>query len=206
MPLKSRPRRHRLEDPARTAAGRPHHQCRTVAAASASPRRPACGASSGWRMRASSAAIARCSTPRRSGIDVVAFCLIGLHHQSETELKAFADRTRNWPIVRAAWMVSGESDFMLHCVASDLATFQSFVIEELTSAAQCRYGPHRADHPPGQGRRAGGDLRRGVPTQGFVCASREATYRRRRWHHGKTCSQAFFRTLRPAFSRGHVRP
>jgi DNA-binding Lrp family transcriptional regulator len=68
------------------------------------------------------------------GLDVVAFCLIGLHHQSETELKAFADRTRNWPVVRAAWMVSGESDFMLHCVASDLATFQGFVIEELTSA------------------------------------------------------------------------
>ena len=67
------------------------------------------------------------------GMDVVAFCQIGLHHQSETELKAFADRTRNWPIVRAAWMVSGESDFMLHCVASDLATFQTFVIEELTS-------------------------------------------------------------------------
>ena len=67
------------------------------------------------------------------GLDVVAFCLIGLHHQSEAELKAFADRTRNWPIVRAAWMVSGESDFLLHCVASDLATFQNFVIEELTS-------------------------------------------------------------------------
>ncbi len=67
------------------------------------------------------------------GLDVVAFCLIGLHHQSETELKAFADLTRNWPIVRAAWMVSGESDFMLHCVASDLAAFQGFVIEELTS-------------------------------------------------------------------------
>lgn len=68
------------------------------------------------------------------GLDVVAFCLIGLHHQSEPELKAFADRTRNWPIVRAAWMVSGESDFMLHCVATDLATFQNFVIEELTSS------------------------------------------------------------------------
>ena len=37
---------------------------------------------------------------RRSGYDVVAFCLIGLHHQAEAELKAFADRTRNWPIVR----------------------------------------------------------------------------------------------------------
>lgn len=68
------------------------------------------------------------------GMDVVAFCQIGLHHQSDAELKAFADRTRNWPIVRRAWMVSGDSDFLLHCVASDLTTFQSFVIEELTSA------------------------------------------------------------------------
>ena len=68
------------------------------------------------------------------GFDLVAFCLIGLHHQSDAELKAFAEKTRGWPIVRAAWMVSGESDFMLHCVAGDLAAFQSFVIEELTSA------------------------------------------------------------------------
>lgn len=68
------------------------------------------------------------------GYDVVAFCLIGLQHQSEAELKAFSDRTRNWPIVRRAWMVSGESDFLLHCVATDLGTFQTFVIEQLTSA------------------------------------------------------------------------
>ena len=68
------------------------------------------------------------------GLDVVAFCLIGLHHQAEAELKAFADRTRTWPIVRQAWMVSGESDFLLHCVAPDLATFQNFVIEDVTSS------------------------------------------------------------------------
>ncbi len=68
------------------------------------------------------------------GMDVVAFCLVGLQHQSDSELKAFAERTRGWPIVREAWMVSGESDFMLHCVAADLATFQTFVIEQLTSS------------------------------------------------------------------------
>ncbi len=68
------------------------------------------------------------------GMDVVAFCLVGLKHQSDTELKTFAERTRNWPVVREAWMVSGESDFLLHCVAGDLATFQGFVIEELTSS------------------------------------------------------------------------
>ena len=67
------------------------------------------------------------------GLDVVAFCLIGLKHQSETELKQFAEQTRAWPVVRAAWMVSGDSDFLLHCVARDLATFQGFVIETLTS-------------------------------------------------------------------------
>lgn len=68
------------------------------------------------------------------GMNVVAFCSIGLKHQSEAELKVFAERTRGWPIVRDAWMVSGESDFLLHCVASDISTFQSFVIEVLTSA------------------------------------------------------------------------
>jgi DNA-binding Lrp family transcriptional regulator len=68
------------------------------------------------------------------GLDVVGFCLIGLHHQSDGELKAFAERTRGWDIVRRAWMVSGESDFLLHCVASDLSSFQTFVIEQLTSA------------------------------------------------------------------------
>ena len=67
------------------------------------------------------------------GYDVVAFCHVGLHHQAEAELRGFADRTRGWPIVRRAWMVSGDSDFLLHCVASDLGTFQAFVIEELTS-------------------------------------------------------------------------
>jgi DNA-binding Lrp family transcriptional regulator len=67
------------------------------------------------------------------GLDVVAFCLVGLQHQSDAELKAFSEATRQWKLVREAWMVSGESDFLLHCVASDLASFQTFVIEELTS-------------------------------------------------------------------------
>ena len=40
-----------------------------------------------------------------------------------------------WPLVRKAWMVSGESDFLLHCVAPDLKSFQSFVIEQLTAAS-----------------------------------------------------------------------
>lgn len=68
------------------------------------------------------------------GFDIVAFCLVGLHHQSEAELKAFSQLTTEWPLVRRAWMVSGETDFLLHCVAQDLTDFQNFVIEVLTAA------------------------------------------------------------------------
>ncbi len=69
------------------------------------------------------------------GYDLVAFCMIGLAQQSEIHLRAFAEQTQNWQIVRSAWMVTGDSDFLLHCVASDLTRFQDFVIEELTAAA-----------------------------------------------------------------------
>ncbi|EJN04338.1 Lrp/AsnC family transcriptional regulator [Phyllobacterium sp. YR531] len=67
------------------------------------------------------------------GQDIVAFCMIRLHRQSDADLKSFAEKTNSWTIVRRAWMVSGESDFLLHCVSADLSTFQNFVIEELTS-------------------------------------------------------------------------
>ncbi|MEM6464130.1 MAG: Lrp/AsnC family transcriptional regulator [Pseudomonadota bacterium] len=68
------------------------------------------------------------------GYDLVAFCMVGLTLQAEANLRIFAEQTLNWPIVRQSWMISGESDFLLHCVASDLATFQDFVIDELTAA------------------------------------------------------------------------
>jgi DNA-binding Lrp family transcriptional regulator len=68
------------------------------------------------------------------GYDLVAFCMVGLVHQSDSNLKEFAAMTSGWKIVREAWMVSGESDFLLHCVAKDLATFQDFVVDTLTAA------------------------------------------------------------------------
>ena len=67
------------------------------------------------------------------GYDLVAFCMVGLKRQSEADLKAFAAASQNWPLVRQAWMVNGESDFLLHCVAETLTDFQDFVIEVLTA-------------------------------------------------------------------------
>ena len=70
---------------------------------------------------------------RKLGFDIVAFCMVGLKHQSESQLKAFATATGEWQMVRQAWIMSGESDFMLHCVAENLTQFQDFVIEVLTA-------------------------------------------------------------------------
>ena len=65
------------------------------------------------------------------GLPVVAFCLVALKHPSEADLRAFSAALRRWPLVREAWMVSGETDFLLHCIAPDLATFQAFVMDTL---------------------------------------------------------------------------
>ncbi len=66
--------------------------------------------------------------------DVTVFAMVGLHSQAEADLIAFEDVVRSWPIVRECYMLSGEIDFILKCIAPDLATFQNFVIQELTAA------------------------------------------------------------------------
>ncbi len=69
-----------------------------------------------------------------AGFDVTAFAMVGLQSQAEADLVAFEERVRSWPIVRECHMLSGEIDFILRCVAQDLAAFQEFVIGELTAA------------------------------------------------------------------------
>lgn len=67
------------------------------------------------------------------GFDLAAFAFVGLKNQTEAELVGFEARLREWQIVRDAWMVSGETDFVLFCIADSLRSFQSFIIEELTA-------------------------------------------------------------------------
>lgn len=67
------------------------------------------------------------------GYTLTAFAMVGLHNQSETDLRAFENLALGWPIVREAHMLSGESDYMLKCVARDLRSFQDFILDELTA-------------------------------------------------------------------------
>jgi DNA-binding Lrp family transcriptional regulator len=71
------------------------------------------------------------------GFEVTVFAMVHLSSQAEPDLKAFEDFVRAQPLVRECWMLSGEIDFILKCVAPDLKTFQAFVAE-LTAAPHVR--------------------------------------------------------------------
>ena len=68
------------------------------------------------------------------GFELTAFAMVGLHAQAEPDLRAFENRVLGWPLVRECYMMSGETDYILRCVAPDLGTFQDFVIKDLTAA------------------------------------------------------------------------
>ncbi|WP_407050250.1 Lrp/AsnC family transcriptional regulator [Methyloraptor flagellatus] len=68
------------------------------------------------------------------GFDLTAFAFVSLATQAEADLVAFEERVRAWAIVRECWILNGDVDFMLKCVAKDLRSFQDFVINELTKA------------------------------------------------------------------------
>lgn len=71
---------------------------------------------------------------RALGYELTAFALVGLHNQAEPDLNAFENLVLGWPMVREAYMLSGEADYILKCVAPDLTSFQEFVLKELTAA------------------------------------------------------------------------
>ena len=67
------------------------------------------------------------------GFQVTGFVFVGLVSQKDGDLKHFEERVRSWPEVRECHMLSGEVDFLLKCVATDLSTFQSFITDTLTA-------------------------------------------------------------------------
>lgn len=68
------------------------------------------------------------------GFNLTAFAMVQLHNQAEPQLREFENLVLSWPIVREAYMLSGETDYILKCVSTELTAFQEFVLDDLTSA------------------------------------------------------------------------
>ena len=74
---------------------------------------------------------------KKLGFEVTAFAMVHLSSQAEADLAAFEKFVKTLPLVRECWMLSGEIDFILKCVAPNLPAFQALV-GELTSAPNVR--------------------------------------------------------------------
>ncbi len=72
--------------------------------------------------------------PEALGHRVTVFAQIGLASQAESDLNAFERLVATWPEVREAYMLAGETDFLLKIVAADWDSYQRFLTAKLTSA------------------------------------------------------------------------
>ena len=68
------------------------------------------------------------------GFAVTVFAMIGLRSQAERDLRAFENMVADWPEVREAHMLAGETDFLLKIVAPDWDSYQRFLSGRLTVA------------------------------------------------------------------------
>ena len=72
--------------------------------------------------------------PEALGYAVTVFAQVGLASQAEADLQAFERLVQDWPEVREAYMLAGETDFILKIVAPDWDSYQRFLTTRLTAA------------------------------------------------------------------------
>jgi DNA-binding Lrp family transcriptional regulator len=72
--------------------------------------------------------------PEALGYAVTVFAQVGLSSQADTDLKAFEALVATWPEVREAYMLAGQTDFLLKVVAPDWDSYQRFLSARLTTA------------------------------------------------------------------------
>ena len=68
------------------------------------------------------------------GYPVTVFTLIKLVSLADGDLKKFEDQIQEWPMVREAYMMTGESDFLLKIVARDWDDYQNFLTQHLVKS------------------------------------------------------------------------
>jgi DNA-binding Lrp family transcriptional regulator len=68
----------------------------------------------------------------RVGLSGNVFVHIGLHREEESELAAFEEAVRNIPEVMECYLMTGEFDYLLRVVVSDMADFERLHRDSLT--------------------------------------------------------------------------
>jgi len=69
---------------------------------------------------------------QKAGLPGNVFVHIGLHREEESELAAFEEAVRNIPEVMECYLMTGEFDYLLRVVVSDMADFERLHRDSLT--------------------------------------------------------------------------
>lgn len=66
------------------------------------------------------------------GLSVSIFISVTLERQVERALEEFEANIRSWPEVMECYLMTGDSDYLLRVVTSDLAAYERFLLDKLT--------------------------------------------------------------------------
>jgi DNA-binding Lrp family transcriptional regulator len=66
------------------------------------------------------------------GLSVSVFVNVRLEKQIEQALETFEETVQNWQEVMECYLMTGDSDYLLRVVASDLAAYERFLMDKLT--------------------------------------------------------------------------
>lgn len=66
--------------------------------------------------------------------NLVVYANVGLEKHSDDDLRAFTALVETWPMVREAYMMAGDTDYMLKVVARDWDHYNDFFSKTLTKA------------------------------------------------------------------------
>lgn len=72
--------------------------------------------------------------PATLDYNVTVFAHVALANHSDQDLHSFSALINTWPMVRDAYMMTGEFDFMLRIVARDWDHYQKFLIDTVTAS------------------------------------------------------------------------
>ena len=66
------------------------------------------------------------------GLPISAFASIKLERQHEEDLDRFADTVKRWPEVLDCYLMTGQRDYLLRVVVTDLEAYERFLKDKLT--------------------------------------------------------------------------
>ena len=71
--------------------------------------------------------------PSKLGYDLTAWIFISLKNQNEESLNTFEKLVWGWETIRECYMLNGEVDFILKSVSKNMAEFNDFLSQKITS-------------------------------------------------------------------------